>query len=157
MVGGLCCCRNSLTAASLGMVTSPAACTTFWIGESTCRSFAEWGAEYASVTTSSSSTWRVPQQTRANREGRGPTTGLRPFLFPVNPPSRRGCRRRPRSGVLPIDLYLRTGILCQDHHPGTHLNFVGDSYHELPRTPCMRTSQNPQKAKFAEFLFYALR
>src|SRR5215217_3837179 len=24
---------------------------------------------------------------------------------------------------------------------------------ELPRTPCMRTSQNPQKAKFAEFFF----
>src|SRR5215218_10769815 len=116
------------------MATSPAACTTFWIGESTRRSFGEWGAEYASVTTSSSSTWRVPQQTQGNREGRGPT-GLRSFVFPVNLPSRRGCRRRPRSGVLPLDLYLRTGILGQDHHlPGTHLHFVGDSYRELPRT-----------------------
>jgi hypothetical protein len=28
---------------------------------------------------------------------------------------------------------------------------------DLPRTPCMRTSQNPQKAKFAEFLFHAFR
>src|SRR5829696_33706 len=27
---------------------------------------------------------------------------------------------------------------------------------ELLRTPCMRTSQNPQKAKFAEYLFHAL-
>jgi hypothetical protein len=25
---------------------------------------------------------------------------------------------------------------------------------KLRRTPCMRTSQNPQKAKFAEFFFY---
>src|SRR5215210_3185727 len=134
MVGGSWCCRRSLTAASLGMVTSPAACTTFWIGESTRRSFAEWGAEYASVTTSSSSTWRVPQQTLGNREGRGPT-GLRPSLFPVNPPSRQGCRRRPRSGVRPLDLYLRTGILGQDHLPGTYLHFVTDSHRELLRTP----------------------
>src|SRR5215211_6167564 len=124
------------------MVTSPAACITFWIGESTHRSFAEWGAESASVTTSSSSTWRVPQQTRGNREGRGPT-GLRPFVFPVNPPSPRGCRRRPRSGVLPLDLYLRTEILGQDHHPGTHLHVVGDSHRELLRTPSRRRSQNP--------------
>src|SRR5215203_2626356 len=117
------------------MATSPAACTTFWIGESTRSSSAEWEAEYASVTTSSSSTWRVPQQTRVNREGRVPT-GIRPFVFPVNPPSRRGCRRRPRSGVLPLDLYLRTGILGQDHHlPGTHLHVVGDSHCELLRTP----------------------
>jgi hypothetical protein len=28
---------------------------------------------------------------------------------------------------------------------------------QLPRTPSMRSSQNPQKAKFAEFLFHALR
>jgi hypothetical protein len=28
---------------------------------------------------------------------------------------------------------------------------------ELRRTPCMRTSQNSIKAKFAEFLFHALR
>jgi hypothetical protein len=28
---------------------------------------------------------------------------------------------------------------------------------ELPRTPFRRTSENPQKAKFAEFLFHALR
>jgi hypothetical protein len=27
---------------------------------------------------------------------------------------------------------------------------------ELHRTPCMRTSQNPQKAKFVEFLFHEL-
>src|SRR5829696_4492915 len=112
MVGGSCCCRRSLTAASLGMVTSLHALTTFWNGVSTDRSFAGSEEEYASVTTSSSSTWRVPQQTRGNREGRGPT-GLRSFVFPVNPPARRGCRRRPRSGVLPLDLYLRTGILGQ--------------------------------------------
>jgi hypothetical protein len=31
---------------------------------------------------------------------------------------------------------------------------LGRGYAELPRTPCMRTSQNAQKAKFAEFLFY---
>src|SRR5215211_8132045 len=28
---------------------------------------------------------------------------------------------------------------------------------ELLRTPCIRTSQNPQKAKFAELLFHALQ
>jgi hypothetical protein len=28
--------------------------------------------------------------------------------------------------------------------------------HELPRTPLWRSSENPQKAKFAEFLFHAL-
>jgi hypothetical protein len=28
---------------------------------------------------------------------------------------------------------------------------------ELLRTPCMRTSEKPQKAKFVEFLFHALR
>src|SRR5688572_27175217 len=128
MVGGSYCCRRSLTAASLGLATSLHTLTTFWNGGSTNRSFAGSEEEYASVTTSSSSTWRVPQQTRVNREGRGPT-GLRPFVSPVYPPSRRGCRRRPRSGVLPLDLYLRTGILGRDHHhPGTHLHFVGDSH-----------------------------
>src|SRR5215208_281394 len=71
MVGGSCCCRRSLTAASLGMVTSLHALTTFWNGVSTDRSFAGSEEEYASVTTSSSSTWRVPQQKRGNREGRG--------------------------------------------------------------------------------------
>src|SRR5215211_6554189 len=132
------------------MVTSPAACITFWIGESTHRSFAEWGAESASATTSSSSTWRVPQQTRVNREGRGPT-GLRPFVFPVNPPSRRGCRRRPRSGVVPLDLYLRTGILGQDHHlPGTHLHSARDSHRELLRTPSTRSSQNSLSTRFGD-------
>jgi hypothetical protein len=28
---------------------------------------------------------------------------------------------------------------------------------ELRRTPCMRTSENPQKAKFAEFDFHEVR
>jgi len=28
---------------------------------------------------------------------------------------------------------------------------------QLPRIPLKRTSENPQKAKFAEFLFHALR
>jgi hypothetical protein len=56
MVGGSCCCRRSLTAASLGMVTSLHALTTFWNGVSTDRSFAGWEEAFAFATTSFSST-----------------------------------------------------------------------------------------------------
>src|SRR5215217_1553155 len=77
MVGGSCCCRRSLTAASLGLATCLHTYTSSWNGALRGRSLGGSGAECAIVTTSSSSTWRVPQQTRGNREGGSPT-GLDP-------------------------------------------------------------------------------
>ena len=55
-MGGLCCCRKSLTAALLGLTSSLYPRMTFYNGESRERSFTRSGAESAFATALFSST-----------------------------------------------------------------------------------------------------